>query len=121
MQLLKKNSILLIIMLYSFASYSQDADETNRSNHQDTLRGSYGLGRMKWNVLYYDITVIPDFNAKRISGKNTITFFDSGTNTIQIDLQQPMEMDSIIEDQQQCFFQREVDVYWVKTIKVIKA
>ena len=105
-------------MLYSFASYSQDADETNRSNHQDTLRGSYGLGRMKWNVLYYDITVIPDINAKRISGKNTITFFDSGTNTIQIDLQQPMEMDSIIEDQQQCFFQREGDVYWVKTIKV---
>ncbi len=106
--------LLFILVCIPFISHSQT--KVNTFDHQDTLRGSIGFGRMKWNVLHYNISINPDINAKRISGKNTITFFDSGTNTIQIDLQQPMIMDSIIEDQQKCSFQREGNVYWVKTI-----
>ena len=98
---------LTLIMLNGFISFSQSY------SHQDTLRGSIGEGRLKWNVLHYDITVKPDINNKTIEGINIITLVDSGINKIQLDLQEPMIIDSIISKNQSLSFSREGNVYWV--------
>ena len=86
--------------------------------HADTLRGSLNANRDWWDVLRYDITVKPDFETKTIEGKVLITFKSSinqkkkdkkekyiksllGLDTLkmQIDLQEPMQIDSVfIED-----------------------
>ena len=63
----------------------------------DTLRGSLNPQRTWWNVLRYDLTVQPDFTTRTIRGKNTILFsFVEPVQTMQIDLQVPMQIDSII-------------------------
>lgn len=65
----------------------------------DTLRGSITPERAGWNVLHYTITVKPDFATKTISGSNGIKYqvvSDSFPLFMQIDLQEPLIIDSIL-------------------------
>ena len=104
-------SILQLSIIHSFA---QPLGKKVEYTHADTLRGSNGPGRMHWDVLHYEITVKPDYTAKTIEGKNTITYMDNGVTTMQVDLQQPMIIDSIVKDGQLYNFTREGNVYWVQ-------
>jgi aminopeptidase N len=63
------------------------------------LRGSNGSGRYWWDVKHYDLEVTFDTLAKSISGINTITFtvLDTARDTMQIDLQEPMTINSVSE------------------------
>jgi aminopeptidase N len=81
--------------------------------HQDTLRGSIGNGRIGWDVLHYEITVKPDYLTKSIVGENILRFFDRGVKTMQLDLQMPMLIDSIISVNKALRFSHEGNVYWV--------
>ncbi|WP_246197691.1 M1 family metallopeptidase [Chitinophaga agrisoli] len=65
----------------------------------DTLRGTITPERAWWDVMRYDITVTPDYNNKTISGTSTITYKvvkDNNRLPMQLDLQEPMEIDSIL-------------------------
>lgn len=65
----------------------------------DSLRGTLNNDRKWWNVIRYDISVTPDFNSKSLKGTNEIEFLlndESLHNKMQIDLQAPMNIDSII-------------------------
>ena len=104
-------SILQLSIIHSFA---QPLGKKVEYTHADTLRGSNGPGRMHWDVLHYEITVKPDYTAKTIEGKNTITYMDNGVTAMQVDLQQPMLIDSIVKDGQLYNFTREGNVYWVQ-------
>ena len=104
-------SVLIIFTITSCAS-----SQINRSNDftdQDSLRGSIGRGRVGWNVLKYDIAVTPDFNQKTISGSNVITLFDSGFHYLQIDLQQPMQIDSAFYEDRKIKYTRTGNVYFL--------
>src|ERR1017187_3340613 len=49
-----------------------------------------------WNLLHYTIDIIPDYNAKFISGTNKIQFVALQVGKVmQIDLQQPMLITAI--------------------------
>ena len=83
---------------------------------QDTLRGSNGPGREWWNVLVYKIYVIPDFDSKSIIGRCEITFSVtklSKQNLMQIDLQLPLVIDSVLLDWKKLPTTRENNVCWV--------
>jgi len=80
----------------------------------DTLRGSLNAERA-YNVLKYEITIIPDYESQSLTGKNIITYLDSGLQTIQIDLQVPLEIDSIIQDGNKLKFEREGNAFHVQT------
>ncbi len=65
---------------------------------QDTLFGSNTPQRSWWDVQHYDLSVTPDYTTKTIKGKNTITYTvldDTHTEYLQLDLQKPLEIDSI--------------------------
>lgn len=66
--------------------------------HADSLRGSLNAERTWWNVLHYAIAVQPDIANKSISGQNTILYqvVSDSHAYMQIDLQQPMQIDSIL-------------------------
>ena len=93
-----KRLCMLLFTFSFFYNYSaaQPLNTKTKFTHADTLRGSIGPGRLHWNVLHYEITVKPDFNNKTIEGKNIISYIDSGVTTMQIDLQEPMLLDSIV-------------------------
>ena len=65
----------------------------------DTLRGSITPGRAWWDVLYYNITIKPDYNAKALTGNTVIRYKvinDNQPGFMQIDLQEPLVIDKII-------------------------
>jgi hypothetical protein len=64
----------------------------------DTLRGTLLPERIWWDVLRYDITVKPDFTTKTIIGTNNMQYKvvnEKHPNVMQIDLQEPLQIDSI--------------------------
>ncbi|MEP7109181.1 MAG: M1 family metallopeptidase [Ferruginibacter sp.] len=64
--------------------------------HADTLRGSYGPERDWWDVLKYDLHVKFNIEDSTISGYNNIWFkVLKDHNMMQIDLQEPLIMDSV--------------------------
>jgi aminopeptidase N len=89
--------------------------------HADTLRGSITPERAWWDVMRYDISVIPNFDKKYTSGYSKITYKviqDKHPDVMQIDLQKPLVIDSVIYDQNQSLkFSREGNVYHVETPK----
>ncbi len=108
--------IIFTFITIHFSIFNTSAQPLGKKityTHADTLRGSIGPGRMFWNVLHYEITVKPDYTNKTIEGKNTITYLDSGVSTMQLDLQEPMQIDSIIQSGRKYNYTREGNVYWV--------
>jgi aminopeptidase N len=103
------SGLLCCILLISFTQAQSGQPEFTRA---DTLRGSMNAERA-YNVLKYDISFTPDFENKSILGKNVITYTDSGLKTLQIDLQEPLEIDSITEQGQQLNFIREGNAFHV--------
>jgi aminopeptidase N len=94
-------------------THAQSGTLNTKFTRQDTLRGSYGEGRKGWDVLKYDITIQPNLKVKTLSGKNKITFYDTGARVMQIDMQEPMIIDSIIYGGKLLPLTREGNVYWV--------
>jgi len=103
---------LLFLCLAGVSSQSQVLSKPHQFTHQDTLRGSIGPGRIGWDVLRYTISVKPDFDSKTITGKNIITYMDNGVKLMQIDLQQPMEIDSIIHHNKSLPFKRDGNAFF---------
>jgi aminopeptidase N len=86
--------------------------DTVQFTHADTLRGSLNAERM-YNVLKYEISFTPDFNNKSVKGQNVMTYNDSGLTRIQIDLQVPLDIDSIIQNGSKLNFLREGNAFRV--------
>jgi aminopeptidase N len=106
----KRISVLLAFTLVFISARAQsDLPVFTRA---DTLRGSLNAERA-YDVLKYDISFTPDFENKSIRGKNTITYTDSGLKTLQIDLQEPLEIDSIIEQGKNLVFKRDGNTFHV--------
>ncbi len=115
MQIFKRFSILLICTLFGkLVILAQLSKKKITYNLSDTLRGSNGKYRQEWDVLKYDITVEPDITAKTINGKCVMDFFDSGAKLMQIDLQEPMILDSVKQKNIAYKFRREGNVYWLE-------
>jgi aminopeptidase N len=106
-----------VLALFCFgavlSAQAQPLNQKTDMTRQDSLRGSIGYGRIGWDVLKYDITVQPNYANKTISGKNVLHFYDEGAKMMQIDLQEPMIIDSIVGDNKNLAFTREGNVYWV--------
>ncbi len=97
---MKKQFLFLVACLWFMAPcvFGQPLHQKDTFTRQDTLRGSIGPERSWWDVLHYDITVTPDFNAKTIKGKTTIRYKvlpGQKSDYLQIDLQKPLTIDSI--------------------------
>jgi len=86
--------------------------------HADTLRGTITPERAWWDVLRYDIWVKPDYEAKTIQGSNIITFktIKSGQNVMQVDLQPPLIIDSMVMDGGKVPFEKKDVNAWYATV-----
>ena len=90
-------------------------DDKLPATRQDSLRGSITAERSWWDLTYYhlDIKVEPD--KKFISGSNTVYYkVLESNNTMQIDLQKPMNIKSITSKNKELNFTREGNVYFIE-------
>jgi len=91
--------ILYFIFCLLHSSCAQPLNQKGNFTRQDTLRGSITPERAWWDVVSYTIYVVPDYKNKTIRGSNQISFdinSDGKNRKMQIDLQEPMVIDSII-------------------------
>ncbi|NLR68201.1 M1 family metallopeptidase [Chitinophaga varians] len=81
----------------------------------DTLRGSITKERAWWDVTSYDLHVQVHLEDSTFSGFNTITYKVLKPDSVmQIDLQEPMVIDSVLQDKQSLTFTREGNAWLVK-------
>ena len=86
-----------LVYSFLFVWYLLPANTTFAYTHADTLRGSNGRNREWWDVQKYVLKVAFDFPSRSIKGYNFINFnvINPPTDSMQIDLQQPMQIDSV--------------------------
>lgn len=87
----------LLVFLYTPAVFAQFKAPTYTL--ADTLRGSLNAERTWWDVQRYELAFKPDYKHKSISGANEIVYKvvqpNNGKIRMQIDLQEPLIIDSI--------------------------
>ncbi|MGC0773119.1 MAG: M1 family metallopeptidase [Candidatus Acidiferrum sp.] len=88
----------------------------------DILRGAYGPYRANNDLLYYHLDVRVDPEKKFISGKNTIRFkmLQDGTR-IQLDLQQPLQVDKILFGATRLKYERQFGAVFVDFPETLRA
>ncbi|WP_407521530.1 M1 family metallopeptidase [Lacibacter sp. MH-610] len=89
--------------------------KTDQFTKQDTLRGSITPERAWWDVVMYDLQVKPDFTRFTLSGTNTIYFkiVKSPAAKMQIDLQDPLTIDSAWLNDIPVTFSREGNAWFI--------
>jgi aminopeptidase N len=82
--------------------------------HADTLRGTDGPGRAWWDAEFYDLHTTVSPTDSSIRGWNAITYRVLRPSAeMQIDLQVPMEADSIVQDGRKLGSRRDGNAFFV--------
>jgi hypothetical protein len=111
--------LLVLFLLIAHISFSQ-------FSKADSLRGGYGESRNWWDLTYYDLSVEFQPTTQTIKGSNSITYsvlqnIKAGKKTIQIDLQEPLILDSIIFESQllpKTAIRKEGNTYFFETVNL---
>ena len=86
-----------IVMCLSTLAQAQQGHVFTRD---DTLRGSITDGRIWWDLAYYELSLRVDPEKQYIKGSTTIHYdILSEYQVMQIDLQEPMEFTSAVQDE----------------------
>lgn len=105
--------MLFVVLIMTLTARAQQQTFTRA----DTLRGSITPARAWWDVQSYDLHVNVFAGDSTITGYNTITYKILKTDSImQIDLQPPLEIDSICQDGIKLAYEREGSAIFVRTI-----
>lgn len=109
------STLLLATFLFPGNSCGQPLHQKAKFTRADTLRGSITPERAWWDVTHYNIQIAPDFKSKTIRGWNQVGFdvlTEGKYKKMQIDLQQPMKIDSIVfNNKKQKNYKRTGNVY----------
>jgi len=91
------------------------AGAQHQFSRADTLRGSITPQRAWWDVTNYDLHVQVNPDDSTFSGFNTITYkVLKPDSLLQIDLQTPMIIDSVIQDKKSLSFTRDSNAWFIK-------
>lgn len=123
------------VVMTTAAQAQQQPAEPKIFTRADTLRGSNGPARAWWDAEFYDLHVAVNPADSSIRGWNAITYRllsaemtrpPAGTQptasarlrpapgrVMQIDLQVPMEIDSIVQDRRSLTFRRDSNAFFV--------
>ncbi len=90
------------------------AQDTTRYTHADSLRGANGPAREWWDVQFYDLHVRVNLADSGLAGWNGITYrvLKPGRE-MQIDLQPPLVVDSIVQDRRKLTYRRDGNAFFV--------
>lgn len=108
-----KKSLLFVFLLFPVFLFSQ-----KQFTRADTLRGSITPERAWWNVTYYDLSVEIDPKTKSLKGKNIISYeVINPQKTMQIDLQSPMKIEKVLQDNVELTFVSEGNTHFIQLEK----
>ena len=115
----KKNLAIIYFFLGCFTMYGQGLmGEKYDTSRQDTLRGSITNERSWWDLTYYHLDIKVEPEKKYISGSNTVGYkVLESKKLMQIDLQEPMIINSVTSKGKKLKFFREGNAYFIKMNK----
>ena len=111
---MKNYGIALLLVWMTGSLQAQELFSQRTYTRQDTLRGSITKERAWWNLQKYDLTVSVNPTTKSIKGTNVVHYKVLEENTVmQIDLQNPMNIDQVMQDGQVLSVKRDGNAHWV--------
>ncbi|MFN4147684.1 MAG: M1 family metallopeptidase [Runella sp.] len=120
LKILRTRKFTFIIFLFSFLSFFSISALSQQYvfTREDTLRGSITPERAWWDLTFYHLDLRVNPQDSTIQGSVTIRYkVLKLAQTLQIDLQRPLEISRITQDGQSLDFRREGNVFFVKLIK----
>ena len=112
-------SVVFIVFLISNTANAQGLMGKSETvfTHQDTLRGSITKERVWWDVKQYHLEIKINPADSTISGSNTIRYkVLNSYNRMQIDLQEPLEINKVIQDGKELKYQRDGNVFYIDLV-----
>lgn len=111
-----KNVLTLVIVLFSITiMHAQLTSQQKKYTHADTLRGSITPERGWWDLLHYDLHVTLHHTDSTVTGFNVIRYqVKKSSQKMQIDLMQPLGIDSIIQNGVKQKFVRDGNAFFVQ-------
>ncbi len=107
-------ALLAALVLCPVARATAQTPDTTRYTHADTLRGSNGPARAWWDAAFYDLHVRVNPADSSIRGYNGITYrVLQPVQEMQIDLQVPLEVDSMVQDRRTLAYRRDGNAFFV--------
>ena len=107
-----------ISLLLSFLTFCNGLAQQSNFSKQDTLRGSITPERVWWDLLHYSLDFKVSPSSKSIEGSNVIRYEVLSQNQLmQIDLQPPMEITSVLENNSNLNYNRDGNVYYIQLKK----
>jgi len=107
-----------ISLLLFFLTFCNGLAQQSNFSKQDTLRGSITPERVWWDLLHYSLDFKVSPSSKSIEGSNVIRYEVLSQNQLmQIDLQPPMEITSVLENNSNLNYNRDGNVYYIQLKK----
>lgn len=119
-----KNMRAILFFLVVISSVIEKSfSQTSAFTKEDTLLGSNTAYRSWWDVKHYSLNVKPDYKEKSLTGYNIISYSvvsDSLPFVMQIDLQNPLLIDSVFFDRQKLTDYKKENNRWMMNLPVQK-
>ncbi len=111
LQLLLPICLIFIVLI----SHQEISAQVQVFTRQDTLRGSVTPERGWWDLTYYNLDITVNPADSTIAGTNSVYYrVLQPSDLIQIDLQEPMDLISAVQDGRSLTFKREGNVFWIQ-------
>jgi len=105
---------LLGLALFCLLPGSAEGQEKTKFSHADSLRGTNAPQRSWWDATFYDLHVTVSPSDSTIRGYNIITYrVLLPQQEMQIDLQQPLVVDSMVQDGKSLTFRRDSNAFLI--------
>ena len=119
---MRKHLTFLSLLVFLLIRLNAQEAAKKQYTRQDTLRGTITPERAWWDATHYNISVQPDYITKQIKGTNEISFrVLSPGDKMQIDLQEPMQINAIKERGHSLKFYRDGNAFFVRWPSRLKA
>lgn len=118
MNISAQKTVLVAALLLLVAKNTSLAQSNFKPQAPEFMKGTITTERAWWNVQRYDVHLSIDFGTRKVVGKNTIVYNISSTphtRLMQIDLQEPLMIDSVISEGNKLSFERFGAVYIIET------
>jgi hypothetical protein len=112
-----KRIALILVASPTIAFAQSDTAKAPVFTHADTIRGSNTPERAWWDAAFYDLHVRVNPADSSISGYNSITYrVLDPAREMQIDLQVPLVVDSIVQDGAKLLARRDSNAFFVRLV-----
>ena len=110
----RRTALTLLLTAASVSRANAQQPAAPAFTHADTLRGTITPERAWWDVVFYDLHVRLDPADSTVHGWNGITYRVTGSSrAMQIDLQEPLEIDSVVQDGKRLTYRRDGNAFLV--------